>query len=461
MSVIENFGRNVRFTPAHCYAPRDDEAVLAILDRHRGEPIRCRGALHSWSGILGTEGILLDMRHFDVVQVTHTGTGRLRRGARARLGAGCTVARALDLLQEEGLTLPTVGAVTRQTVAGAISTATHGSGAPSLSHFVEEVRVAAYDPTTGEPCIRHFASGDELRAARCALGGLGVILDVVIRTRAVYRVRERVEKTGSIDDVLAGADQWPLQQFVLMPWQWRYVVYRRRCARDRGSPLANLLVRAYLWMYIDRFQHAAVWALVRLARRQRAWLIRFFLRHLARIANHRRVDDSRRVLTLRHDLFRHVEMEIFVPESRLKAAAEDIRGLVELAGGQNTEAAIRVAAALAPKEADSLRGCWTHHYPISFRRVLADDALISMTSGGPAWISIGFFTYLLPVTPGFAHFARLVGEWFVARHAARLHWGKYFPHSFDAAIRSYSGFRRFEDVRMRYDRAGVFWKTNL
>jgi FAD/FMN-containing dehydrogenase len=52
-------------------------------------------------------------------------------------------------------TLATLGAVTKQTIAGAISTGTHGSGRQSLSHFVANVRMAAYD-LAGRPTIYEY-----------------------------------------------------------------------------------------------------------------------------------------------------------------------------------------------------------------------------------------------------------------------------------------------------------------
>ncbi|MEZ6134963.1 MAG: hypothetical protein R3C53_08650 [Pirellulaceae bacterium] len=59
--------------------------------------------------------------------------------------------------------------LTEQTIAGAISTGTHGSGRHSLSHYVIGVRVARYDPQTGDAVIVDITDGDELRAARCSL----------------------------------------------------------------------------------------------------------------------------------------------------------------------------------------------------------------------------------------------------------------------------------------------------
>jgi len=70
----------------------------------------------------------------------------LQMGSRfVRVGAGCTLQLLDKLHATTDQTLPTLGAVKKQTIAGAISTGTHGSGRQSLSHFVANVRIAAYD----------------------------------------------------------------------------------------------------------------------------------------------------------------------------------------------------------------------------------------------------------------------------------------------------------------------------
>jgi FAD/FMN-containing dehydrogenase len=425
MPLIRNFGRNVEFTPAHVYAPRNDDEVLEILRRHRGEKIRCRGGLHSWSRILETGGVLLDLKHYQNINVAQR-----QPEPRVRIDAGCTIGRVLEELERHGLTLPTVGAIKKQTIAGAISTGTHGSGKQSLSHFVQEVRLASYD-ATGNPVIARVRSGGDLRAARCALGGLGVILDVVISARETYRVRERFEKARSKEEALAGRAKWKLQQFFLVPWKWRYYVYRRKVTRLPRRAFCAALMRLWLLLSIDVVQHAVLkWVVLPLG------AVRFFLRWTP-ILGHHRIDESHHVLTLRHDLFRHVEMEVFVPEPELRDAIDAIRAMVEKAAE---------------------RGEWTHHYPIFFRYIEPEDTLLSMASGGETWVSISFFTYVLPLDDAFRDFAKAVAEYLVAKHHARLHWGKYFPLPFPQGDPRVV---EFEKVRARYDPAGAFWNTNL
>jgi FAD/FMN-containing dehydrogenase len=180
---ITNFGGNVSFVAAHWYAPRNEEEVLELLNRHATGKVRALGSLHSWSDVAVSTDALVDMHHFDQAEIISSENGEVW----ARVGAGCNLKRLLNILhQETDATLPTMGGIKKQTISGAISTGTHGSGRPSLSHYMEGLRVAAYDPDTGQARIYDWKDGPELRAARCALGCMGIILSVKFRCVPKY-----------------------------------------------------------------------------------------------------------------------------------------------------------------------------------------------------------------------------------------------------------------------------------
>ena len=147
---ITNFGGNIRFVPRYRYAPTTEAEVLDLLDRHAGGRVRVVGALHSWSPAVVTEDALIDLRHFNRVAIEQGPEGKVWVTA----GGGCRIKHLLrELHARSGATVPTLGLVTEQTIAGAISTGTHGSGRPSLSHYMDEIRVAAYDADTGKARI--------------------------------------------------------------------------------------------------------------------------------------------------------------------------------------------------------------------------------------------------------------------------------------------------------------------
>lgn len=449
-----NFGRNVRFVPAVLCRPRDEGEVLDALRRHAGECMRCIGSGHSWSRIIATDGVLFDLRHLKHVRIDPE-----KRLVRA--GGGCTLRRLLRRLRREGLTLPTLGATTRQTVAGAVSTGTHGSGAPSLSHFVREVKLATCDPVTRKPGLVTLDKDTELQAARCALGCLGVIVEVVLEVVPAYRIEECVERTDSIDKVLGKESKWPLQQFALLPWSWTYLVYRRRRTQEYGSRLRALAGRAWNFAMNDVLLHAILKMLLLFAKLLGDWLIRWFfavpLRRPPTGPTH--IDVSKAILTMCH-VFRYVELELFVPERKLREAIAGLRELVEIAG---KSAEIKALAPLShglKEEVLKLRDSYTLHYPLSVRRVLPDDTLVSMA--GPArepvqaWYAISLISYR-GMDEGFARFAATAARCMIELAGARLHWGKYFPIPLEAAAGWYPRFAEFEEICKRYDPERRFW----
>ena len=202
----KNFGRNRVLQPSAAYTPTSEQEVLDILDRHQGQNIRAVGRLHSWSEAILGDGVQLDLRRLNDVSLEPDGDNFL-----ATIGAGCQVKRILKELNRGGATLYSLGLIDVQTIAGAISTGTHGSGRQSMSHYVEEVRVARYDESTGKAFISEINAGDELLAARCSLGALGIILSVKIRCRAQYNIQEHFTESKTLEGVLNAEESYPLQ----------------------------------------------------------------------------------------------------------------------------------------------------------------------------------------------------------------------------------------------------------
>lgn len=298
---LHNFGRNLTIQPTAYYEPVDEGEVLAILDRHRGEQIRAVGRLHSWSEAPAAEGVVLNLKHLQQIQLH-----RANDSMTASVGAGCQIKTLLEHLKQQGATLPSVGLISEQAIAGAISTATHGSGRNSLSHYVEAIRVARYDATTGAAVIEVVDSGDAIRAARCSLGCLGIIVSVTMRCRERYMIEEHLRDHASLESVLAAESEYPLQQFFLNPWSWTYLVQHRREVPGPRSRLAGLY-RLYWFLTIDLGLHLLILAPLRLCGFR---TLRFLLRHVVPrsvLRGWKVTDDSAAMLIMEHELFRHID----------------------------------------------------------------------------------------------------------------------------------------------------------
>jgi hypothetical protein len=455
---ITNFGRNFRFQPRELYAPRTEDELLSILEHSRGRKIRVVGRLHSWSRLVVTDEVLIDMRHFDSVRVERRGDTDW-----AVIGGGCQIKRALaELETQAGLTLPTLGLISEQTLAGSTSTGTHGSGKHSLSHYIEEVRIAVFDSKSGLPVIHTINGGPELRAARCALGCLGIVVAIGLRCVLQYTLEETFRRYPTLEEILALEDEYPLQQFYLLPWLWEYFAQHRRVV-SRRPDIMSFFYSWYTFLVFDIGLHVAIWGLVKIIG-QRFW-IHFFLRWIAPVSviqNWRVAGKSQALLVMEHELFRHVEFELFVKREVLVAAMNFVRAVLEYldgrsdAIGQAFRAQLETAGLWNLLEGKS--GTYTHHYFLCVRRVLPDETLISMASGQEsAYYAISFISYAWPAKrQTFLDLSEFLTHSMAILFNARPHWGKICALTPQEAEQLYPQLEEFRQICRRYDSAGQF-----
>jgi L-gulono-1,4-lactone dehydrogenase len=429
--IIENFGANQVWQPHAFFTPTSEGEVLALLRTHRGRRFRAVGRLHSWSpAAVGTD-VVFDLRHLNDVNI-HADAADMW----VEVGAGCQVKRLLDHLNRHGFTLPSVGLIDEQTIAGATATGTHGSGKNSLGHYIQGARVARFDPQTQEPVIHTITSGPELEAARCSLGCLGIITSVRMAIRKQYHVEEHFRAYEHLEDVLAEEETYPIQQFYWLPWRWDFLVQHRR---EVELPISRLvyLYRLYWYLGMDIGLHLLVRML---ARYLPTGCTKFFFRRVVPMLVPKGwhvVDRSQRQLTMQHELFRHIETEIFVKRSLLSQALDCAREIVQ-------------------RFSDT--GRYTHHYPICIRKVLPDAALISMSSScdEPVY-ALSFISYVKPNRrDGFFALAEELATTLAARFDARPHWGKHCPLPPSELRRLYPRFADFAAIAKAADPSHSF-----
>jgi FAD/FMN-containing dehydrogenase len=196
-----NWVGNRSFTPAYAAAPRDEEEVAALVRAaaERGAGVRVAAAGHSFTPVVQTDGMLLDLAAMRGV----VGTDPERKRATAL--PGTLIRDFYEPLWADGLALRNQGDIDTQQIAGAVATATHGSGTryTSLSGVVRGVRLV-----TGTGEIRDIGEDepDLLRAAQVAVGMLGVVTRLELEVTDAYRLREQVG-LRSWDDVMGNWDE--------------------------------------------------------------------------------------------------------------------------------------------------------------------------------------------------------------------------------------------------------------
>jgi FAD/FMN-containing dehydrogenase len=194
-----NWVGNQSFTPAFAAAPRDEEEVAGLVRAAagRGARVRVAAAAHSFTPIVETDGLLLDLSAMRGVVGTDAGRKR------ARALPGTLIRDFYEPLWEAGLALRNQGDIDTQQIAGAVSTATHGSGTryTSLAGVVRGVRLVT---ASGEVRAIGEDEPDLLHAAQVAVGMLGVVTELELEVTDAYRLREQVG-LRSWDDVM---DNW-------------------------------------------------------------------------------------------------------------------------------------------------------------------------------------------------------------------------------------------------------------
>ena len=326
------------------------------------------------------------------------------------------------------------------------------------------VRLAAYDSRTGDPQTYEYKDGEALKAARCALGCMGVLLKVEMRTVAKYLVEETVRPYLALDDLLKSVPEHPLTQFILVPYRWAYMSFERRAVDMRALTAAErlkaLFFRLYNTVWIDVGFHVLVKAAVAIGASAVKRLFRLLPYLMISKVTH--LDEAEHVLTLGHYYFRHEEMELFVPKSRLREAVDLLHAATEVFAGETYSVPqdIETKLNLHKLYGDLIRntGTYVQHYPFFFRRVLPEDTMISMASGATEpYYSISVFTYLPPdQRQHYYVFCSWLARAMNRLFGARLHWGKHFPLGAVEIARLYPELERFRQTCRDVDPNGVF-----
>ncbi|WP_435870928.1 D-arabinono-1,4-lactone oxidase [Leifsonia williamsii] len=194
-----NWGRTEAVRPRRVERPSGPEAVQRAVAAaaSQGLPVKAVGAGHSFTGIAAAPGVLLDLDALSGVLAVDVERGRVT------LGAGTRLHRLPALLEPYGLALENMGDIDRQTIAGATSTGTHGTGGGfgGLATQLTALTLVTADGSLLR--IDETENAELLPAARLGLGALGIIVDVTVQCVPAYLL-QAVERPEPLQDALDG-----------------------------------------------------------------------------------------------------------------------------------------------------------------------------------------------------------------------------------------------------------------
>ena len=192
---FQNWGRSFVSTPARVFAPITVTHCAAIVElaRRQGVQLRAIGRAHSPSDLPFTTGWAMRMEGLNgVVDIDHAAYT-----ITALAGTYISdIHEALDSAQPR-LAMCNVGSISEQTIAGLISTATHGTGIlfPVVSSYVSQLTILCPLPrgTQHLKCSRE-QHADLFNATLCGLGSTGLITSVTLRVQDAFNLKQYSEE---------------------------------------------------------------------------------------------------------------------------------------------------------------------------------------------------------------------------------------------------------------------------
>jgi alditol oxidase len=179
---LRNWAGNIDYGARRIHSPADRTELMEVVANARAA--RALGSRHSFNDIADTDTELISTRHLDKV------VGIDEAARTVTVEGGITYGQLCIALAKEGLALPNLASLPHISVAGAVSTSTHGSGDRNGTLATS---VRALEIVTADGEIARFSRGDaDFEGVVVALGALGVVATVTLEVEPAYQVRQDV-----------------------------------------------------------------------------------------------------------------------------------------------------------------------------------------------------------------------------------------------------------------------------
>ena len=415
-----NWGRNQECGPAAIEKPRSELEVVEAVKRAGtlGQRVKVVGSGHSFTDIACTDGRMLSLEHLNRV------IGVDEEAGTVTVEAGMTIRRLNNELAARGLALQNLGDIDAQSVAGAISTGTHGTGAKfgGLATFVEGLEIVTAD---GE--VLRCSSKEEpevLHCARVSLGALGVVTKATLKCVPAFTLHH-IERPRRFDDVLSDLDAEVANNDY---FEFYWLPHTDSCAvianNQTDQPVQEK--SAYKrWRAEVFFPNFFFGSLVAAGKLMPNRIPRFAKVVADSLGRTELVNRSDRIF-ISTRLVRFVEMEYSLPRDQVATAVRAVRSFIEDEG-------IRVS------------------FPIEVRFVKGDDIPLSMAHGRDS----SFVAVHMSRGVEFETYFRGV-EAIMTGLGGRPHWGKMHYRTADDLAPAYPEWDRFAACRTRLDPEGRF-----
>ena len=425
--TFRNWSRTVSFVVNEFVRPTSEAEVaqVVITAKNNGKSLRVQGAGHSFSQLLTTNDTLVSL---DDIPNRCVVNGNL-----ATVNAGIRLRELVQALKAKGLGLRNMGSVTEQSIAGAFSTGTHGTGLKlgSLSSQVTSMRLV-----DGNGQVQVVSPAD-MPAARLSMGLLGIITEVTLDCVPYYQL-EYNAYVCRFDDIVDRMDELAATNERALIWWLRppvgpadrvVIITKNPVGAPPGFPAnaPNLDDSSILGFSNSlSFDGNALGGLL-IGLSPAPGRFRRIVKY---------VDGYETVLTIPLLPVLHREMEYAIPAQHTSTALKQVRHVLD-------EADVRVLL------------------PIELRYMSAETHLLSPSFDRPQGVMY------MGISPGvdIMNNAPEVFERFepiMRTLGGRPHWGKHYTLTRDDVARMYpTTHDTFVQTRRRFDPHGVFLNSHL
>lgn len=418
----QNWARLESARPTRSLTPPDVVAVVGEVTRARaaGETVKMVGSGHSFTAIAVPEHTLLHPAGLTGVVAVD------REAMTVTARAGTRLDDFNRSLEHLGLSLHNMGDIAEQTLAGAVSTGTHGTGGVAAGLAAQVVGLELVTGT-GEVLRASATEHPEvLEMARVGLGALGVLTELTFAVEPLFALEAR-ERPMRWEEALARYDELTAEHHHVDLYWWPHTDGLLVKTNTRLADLDDLrpVPRLQGWVDDELLANRVLGAGLAATNLAPRATPRFNRVVTGLVPDRTYSDVAHRVFTShRGVVFR--EMEYAVPREAGLTALREARAAIEASG-------VRVGM------------------PVEVRCAPADDIPLSTGSGRDS-MYLAFHTHHR--ADHAAYFAAV--ETVMRAHEGRPHWGKLHTRQADGLAGLYPRFADFLAMRDRLDPDRVF-----
>ena len=419
-----NWAGNQQSKPVRIERPASELEVVEVVRRAVAERLRVKvvGSGHSFTGIAVPDEVMVDLTRMNrVVNVDHT------RGV-ITVQAGIVLSDLNAYLELHQLSMPNLGDVTYQTLAGAVSTSTHGTGLQRTG-LAAQIRAFKLVAASGEVLACDPGQNAEIfHCGRVSLGALGVITEVSLNVVPAFNLRA-VEQPMRISHVLDNFAQL-IEENDFFEFYWvPHTKWALTKANNVSTDAIDSPGRFATW-YNKMFMENYAFGLLCRVGKLFPKLIPKLATILPSSGRVEYVNVSHRIFSSKR-LVKFYEMEYSIALESLVPALREVMQMVEDRG-------------------------FTISFPVEVRCTGSDDIPLSTSTGRrSAYIAVHMFK-----GSAYTEYFSAV-ETILRKYEGRPHWGKIHNLNANDISSLYPEYQRFIEVRNQLDPEGVFTNDYL